>query len=71
MQAGGRLAIATRRASHEELSQVNREDPYGSFVTITVADQGEGMDSQTRLRTHDMALRHCPSSREAWRLTCS
>ena len=53
MPAGGQLAIATRHATNEELSQVNPEDPYGSFVTITVADQGEGMDSQTRSRAFE------------------
>jgi nitrogen-specific signal transduction histidine kinase len=53
MPAGGQLAIATWHATNEDISQVNPEDPHGSFVAITVADQGEGMDSQTRSRAFE------------------
>jgi signal transduction histidine kinase/ActR/RegA family two-component response regulator len=48
MPAGGQLDIQTRHATSAEVSQVNPEDSSLSFVAISVADKGKGMDSQTK-----------------------
>jgi two-component system, cell cycle sensor histidine kinase and response regulator CckA len=51
MPSGGRLTLRTRTvAANDPLLRQHGSEHQGTFVEITVADTGEGMDDETRAR---------------------
>jgi PAS domain S-box-containing protein len=53
MPSGGRLTFKTRLASAEEIQRRFPQAPPKAHVAFTVADNGTGMDDETRLRVFE------------------
>ncbi len=50
MPTGGRLEIEIRHATRSEVARIVPENPHASFVLLTVTDDGQGMNPQTKSR---------------------
>lgn len=48
MPAGGQLDIETRPATSNEIAQLHLAHSQGTFMAVTVTDNGRGMDAHTR-----------------------
>jgi two-component system cell cycle sensor histidine kinase/response regulator CckA len=53
MPTGGRLEIEIRHATVAEIARLNPENPHGSFVSLTVTDDGCGMNLETKDRVFE------------------
>ena len=53
MPTGGRLEVEIRHATVGDVARVNPENPNGPFVSLTVTDNGCGMDPKTKDRVFE------------------